>query len=312
MMWRVLLLAAVMLAPMASAQCPVPERVTAVSPAAANEISIASQNMWRFSSQEMSASQRQRRLLAWSRHLRDVLRYPHVLALQEVDSLSLLDQLAEQVVADGGPAYRAVLIEGNDTSGIDVAVMYRPPLEVASVKPLFARERDGQHWLFSRPPLQVEFSAPFSFDLLALHLRSGHGLDDVRQMARVREKRAAQARMVRRWAQSQVAEGKALMLIGDFNSAPGRDDYAVPLSILDTPPFWSAWQAIPVEQQFSYIYRCQRQAIDHILLSPKLRSRLVRAEVSRGNAGRYRTLNAAQGAGEVVSDHDALLVYLRY
>jgi hypothetical protein len=46
-------------------------------------------------------------------------------------------------------------------------------------------------------------------------------------------------------------------------------------------------------------------------LSPALRARMSRAEVSRGNAGRYRTLNGAQGAGEVVSDHDAVLVYLR-
>lgn len=313
MIWRILLLlAAIMLAPMLPAQCPVPEHVAAVSAAAEQEISIASQNMWRFSTKEMSVAQRQQRILAWSRHLREVLRYPHVLAVQEVDSLSLLDALAQQIVDDGGPSYQSLLVDGNDVSGIDVAVMFRAPLEVASVKPLFAKERDGRHWLFSRPPLHVEFRAPFSFDLLVLHLRSGRGLDDVRQGPRVRQKREAQARMVRRWAQAQVAEGRPLMLVGDLNSAPGSDDYAVPLSILDQPPFWSAWQAVPAGQRFSYIYRCRQQTIDHILLSPKLRSRLVRAEVSRGNAGRYRTLNGTQGAGEVVSDHDALLVYLRH
>ncbi|MEE4249320.1 MAG: endonuclease/exonuclease/phosphatase family protein [Alcanivoracaceae bacterium] len=306
-----LLLAATMLSPVLPAQCPVPERVTAVSAAAQQEISIASQNMWRFSTREMPTARSQQRIQAWSRHLREVLNYPHVLALQEVDSLSLLEALAQQIIDDGGPSYQALLVEGNDVSGIDVAVMFREPLAVAHAGPLFATQQDGQHWLFSRPPLHVEFNAPFSFDLLALHLRSGHGLSDVRQGPRVREKREAQARMVRRWAQARVAQGRPLLLIGDLNSAPGSDDYSVPLNILDKPPFWSAWQAVPAEQRFSYIYRCQRQAIDHILLSPKLRNRLLRAEVSRGNAGRYRTLNGTQGTGEVVSDHDALLVYLQ-
>ena len=305
------LFAFALLTPALRAQCLVPESISTVSAAGAQEISIASQNMWRFSSQEMTAEQRRQRTTAWARHLREVLNYPHVLALQEVDSLTLLDALAQHIVDDGGPSYQSLLLEGNDVSGIDVAVMFRAPLQVARVTPLFASQRDGRHWLFSRPPLHVEFSAPFSFDLLALHLRSGHGLDDVRQGPRVREKRAAQARMVRSWAQARVAQGRPVMLIGDLNSAPGSDDYAVPLSILDQPPFWSVWQSVPAGQRFSYIYRCNPQAIDHILLSPKLRSRVVRAEVSRGNAGRYRTLNGTQGAAEVVSDHDALLVYLQ-
>ncbi|MDF1629030.1 MAG: endonuclease/exonuclease/phosphatase family protein [Alcanivoracaceae bacterium] len=313
MIWRgALVLAMVMLAPVLPAQCPVPEHIVSASAAAQREVSIATQNMWRFSSKEMSAVQSQQRIKAWSRHVQNVLRYPHVIALQEVDSLSLLQALAQQIVDDGGPAYQSLLVEGNDVSGIDVAVMYRSPMEAAQAKPFFSTQRDGGSWLFSRPPLHVEFSKPFPFDLLALHLRSGHGLDDVRRGPRVRHKREAQARMVRGWAQARIAEGRPLMLIGDFNSAPGSDDYAVPLGILDQPPLWSAWQAVIQDQRFSYIYRCQPQAIDHILLSPKLRSRLVRAEVSRGNAGRYRLLNGSQGTAEVVSDHDALLVYLSY
>ncbi|MCC1496528.1 endonuclease/exonuclease/phosphatase family protein [Alcanivorax sp. 1008] len=313
MIWtRVLVLAMAMLAPALPAQCPVPEHIVAVSAAAEREISIATQNMWRFSSKEMSPVQSQQRIKAWSRHIQSVLRYPHVIALQEVDSLSLLEALAQRIVDDGGPAYQSLLVEGNDVSGIDVAVMYRSPMEVAQVKPFFSTQRDGSSWLFSRPPLQVEFSKPFPFALLALHLRSGHGLDDVHRGPRVRQKREAQARMVRGWAQARVAEGRPLMLIGDLNSAPGSDDYAVPLGILDQPPLWSVWQAVTQEQRFSYIYRCQPQAIDHILLSPKLRSRLVRAEVSRGNAGRYGLLNGSRGTAEVVSDHDALLVYLSY
>lgn len=294
------------------AQCDVPEQIRAVSPAAADELTVASQNLWRFSPREMSASQRPKRVAAWSRHLREVLRYPHIVVVQEVASLALLEALAEQVSSEGGPRYQPLLVRGNDHSGIDVAVLLREPVTVARVTPLFATQRDGQHWLFSRPPLHVEISTPFAFDLVALHLRSGHGLDDVRRGDWVQRKRAAQAKMMGGWAQEKIAEGKALMLIGDLNSAPGDDIYAQPLNILQQAPLWSAWQALPEADRFSYVYRCQRQAIDHILLSPKLHQRVRRAEVSRGNAGNYHELYDGQGSSKVVSDHDALVVYLKH
>jgi endonuclease/exonuclease/phosphatase family metal-dependent hydrolase len=292
--------------------CPVPDQVVPVAAAAERELTVATQNLWRLVSAELSAEQQQARLGAWSRHLREVLSYPHILVVQEVDTLALLEALAAQVQADGGPRYRSLLIDGNDPSGIDVAVLVRDPVQVGKVEALFARQRQGAHWLFSRPPLHVEIVAPIRFDLLALHLRSGHGLDDRQRAARVRATREAQARMVRRWAEGRMASGHAVLLAGDLNSAPTADDYGVPLAILDQPPLWSAWQKVPEPERFSYIYRCQRQAIDHLLLSPSLRERVVRAEVSRGNAGRYRTLYGSGGAAAVVSDHDALKVYLRF
>jgi endonuclease/exonuclease/phosphatase family metal-dependent hydrolase len=296
----------------AAARCPVVDEVIAVPAATPSEIAVATQNLWRLSERELTTAGKTSRLAAWSRHLRDVLRYPHVLVVQEVDTLAMLQALTAQIVADGGPVYQAVLIDGNDPSGIDVALLYREPVKIDPVKPLFAREQQGKDWLFSRPPLHVQIREPFAFDLLALHLRSGHGLHDPEQGPRVRSKREAQAKRIRQWSLSRLAEGRALMLIGDINSAPGDDAFAVPIKILDQPPFWSVWEKLPQADRFSYIYRCQRQAIDHILLSPALRERVVRAAVSRGNAGRYRTLNATQGGVEVVSDHDAVLVYLRH
>lgn len=313
MMWRrgcgLVLLAA--LSSASPASCPVPEQLSAVSAPAQQEISVATQNLWRLTAKEMSQAQRRKRLAAWSRHIRDVLQFPHILVVQEIDTLAMLKALTEQISDDGGPRYQPLLLEGNDQSGIDVAMLYRPPIRVGEVRALFATEQRSGSWLFSRPPLHVEILEPFPFELLALHLRSGHGLNDAAEQGRVRDKRRAQARQIRDWSLSRLAQGKALMLIGDFNSAAGTDSYAEPLAILDQPPFVSAWQSIPAEQRFSYIYRCRRQAIDHILLSPALQVRITRAEASRGNAGRYRTLNGAQGAGEVVSDHDALLVYLK-
>ena len=306
---RVLLLAVLLvwLSP-AGARCVVPEQVRPVSVAADGELALATQNLWRLAEAELTDAEQDARLKAWSRHLRDVLRYPHVIAVQEVDTLAMLESLAARIAADGGPAYRAVLAEGNDPSGIDVAVLYRDPVRVASVQPLFAREQLGRDWLFSRPPLQLEISEPFPFDMLALHLRSGRGLLD---NPRVAVKRRAQATRIRDWALARLAEGRPVLLAGDLNSDVDGELFGEPLRILEQPPFWSAWQAVPASERFSYFYRCQPQAIDHLLLSPALRQRHIRTEVSRGNAGRYRVLHGGKGAGAVVSDHDALVVYVR-
>ena len=99
------------------------------------------------------------------------------------------------------------------------------------------------------------------------------------------------------------------MLIGDFNTAPDAGAFSEPFEYLDRPPLRSHWSAVPQEDRFTYIYRCQRQAIDHAFLSPRLHARLQRAAVTRGNAGRFRTLYY-QGGTHVVSDHDAIGVYL--
>lgn len=307
--WLALLL--VLSLPLA-ARCPVPENIVPVAAATDAELAIATQNLWRLMESGVAPVQQQERINAWARHLRDVLRYPHLLVVQEVENQALLERLAAAVRANEGPQYHVHLIEGNDSSGIDVAVLSRAPIETGKVSALFATDRQGRHWLFSRPPLKVEIVAPIPFQLVALHLRSGHGLDSTRDGPRVRATREAQARQIRRWAEGRMAEGTPLLLAGDFNSAPVDGDYGVPLRILDQPPLWSAWQKVPPTERFSYIYRCQRQAIDHLLLSPKLVPRVSRAAVTRGNAGRYRTLHGSGGLGEVVSDHDALVVYLKH
>lgn len=53
-------------------------------------------------------------------------RGPDIVALQEVENLSILERLADEYLAGSG--YRAVLLEGDDERGIDVAYLTRLPL----------------------------------------------------------------------------------------------------------------------------------------------------------------------------------------
>lgn len=298
----------------AEPQCRIDEPARVLAPARSEEISIATQNLWRLSAAEQAPPLVAQRLRRWAEHVDSVLGLPHVLVLQEVDSDALLQRLVEQIVARGGPRYESWLIEGQPPAAMDVAVLTRAPVQVAEVRALFASERHGQHWLFSRAPLRLVLAEPLPMVLLALHLRSGRGLRHPERGTWVQAKRRAQAEALRQQVLTELTAGRQVLVAGDFNSAPvdqGGERYAEPWSILARPPLFSAWQQLPPAEHFSYRYRCQVQAIDHLLLSPGLAERLSRVAVSRGHAGRYDALYGGAGAGRVLSDHDALKIYLR-
>lgn len=302
----------------ANAGCepPAPER--SVRPAGDGEFMIATLNLWRLRDTDrdarydepLPAPVLERRLDALAWHIRETLAAPHLLALQEVENETLLNRLARTIADQGGPRYRVHLREGHDPSGIDVGLMARDPVTVAGVDALFASREQGSHWLFSRPPLHASVSAPVPLDLVVVHLRSGRGLDQEGESARVRARRRAQAQALRDWARARRQAGRAVVVAGDINSA-GEGVYGEPLAILMETPLRSVWQRLPVQQRYSHVYRCREQAIDNILYNDRVAGWVSGADVSRGNAGRYKSLHAGEGGGEVVSDHDSPVLYLR-
>ena len=298
------------------ASCPVVDTVRALPEPAQGELLVASQNLWNLMAPGPQGRNRptpealSARLDALATYVLDVLSAPHILAVQEVESLALLEALAERINASGGPRYQAWLLTGHDPSGIDVGVLARAPVSGVTVRQVFQGERNLGHWLFHRPPLHVTVEAPFALELLIVHNRSGHGLDDARRSRQVTARRLAQAKALRGWALARISDGAPLMLIGDFNTAPDAGAFSAPFDYLDRPPLHSHWSAVPQPDRFTYLHRCQRQAIDHAFLSPRLKARLQRAAVTRGNAGRFRTLHD-HGGTQVVSDHDGIGIYLK-
>lgn len=267
---------------------------------AEHEWAFVSQNLWHFND-DISV----KRLQAVAAYVRNHLRSPHLLALQEVGSHDILQQLADVIRGQGGPEYQTWLIPGPDAGSMHLGVMVRKPLRVSRIEALFTQQgnRTSRN-LYQRPPLLVELSHP-KMQVINVHQRSGIGLPQ----KSVKEQRHQQAVLLFEWIKQKHQEGHEIMLLGDVNSHLAADVFGEPLALLNRWPLHNAWQLAPEEERFSYIYRCQRQAIDHVLLTPKLWQRAQRAVVSRGNAGRYRPLYASKGV-TVVSDHDAVGVYL--
>jgi len=293
--------------------CPVPREIRAAPPAPAGEVSMATFNLWNHlghsrNGRPLASELVQTRSREIARWIRTVLGAPHLVALQEIGAQSILDQLTEEIRRQGGPDYSSRISETNDPSGIRLGILYRNPVKAGTSRALFADRRQGTHWLFSRPPLWVEISEPLSLDLVVMHLRSGREL----HRSRVQQKRKAQADYLARWMRERKYAGHQVILVGDMNSAPDTGDYAEPYNVLMQKGWFSAWERVAEEDRFSYIFKCQRQAIDHILVPESLRDKLTRAAVTRGNAGRYEELFAREAPRAVISDHDALLVYFRY
>ncbi len=186
-----------------------------------------------------------------SAYLREVLRSPDVVAMQEVENLSILQALATQIAADGGPTYQAFLTEGNDIGGIDVGYL----VNTARVSVVAVEQRLGaETWddpgngpgtlLHDRPPLLltadfVGNGRPFRFQVVNNHTRSrgcvdfvtgGLGCTSVNDSNRVRAKRFVQARAIATLVQDlQTVPPTAaipLIVIGDHNAYQFSDGYA--------------------------------------------------------------------------------------
>ena len=145
----------------------------------------------------------------------------------------------------------------------------------------------------------VQLAAPIKASLVIVHMRSGLKLEDKRKGKNIQEKRRRQAQTLRDWMLQQNQQ--PVLVVGDFNSAFGDEIYQQPIEILQQPPFASAWQRLPEQERFSYIYQCRPQAIDNILYSDVLAERVLKVAVIRGHAGdQYRLYK--KPAPSLVSD----------
>ncbi len=225
-------------------------------------------------------------------YIRDVLGNPDILAVEEVESIVVLNDLAADILADSGVVYTAQLIEGNDIGTIDVGFLLRDTVSVNAVTQLGAAEIntfDGSI-LHDRPPLLLEASyngngMPFDVGVFVIHSRSLSGIDDSVDGPRVRSKRLQQAQSIATMAQSFQTNNAnvPMILVGDFNAFEFTDGYvdfigqirglAVPADNLlsDTnitnPPLSNQVLSLPAGDRHSFNFRGSSQVLDHALTS---------------------------------------------
>lgn len=194
-----------------------------------------------------------------SRQIREQLKSPMVVAVQEVEKQGALDALANKINADLGIGssftYAAHVgdIENLDGGHQNVGFLIRSDVNVLSLTQL----NTTQTWTFNgspqgevmdRPPyllratVELVSGAPFEFAVMALHQRSLSGIDNlstsvdpdnspltyIQNAHRVRQKRLYQAALTAQGIQQfQSANPDVpLYVLGDFNAYTASDGYA--------------------------------------------------------------------------------------
>jgi endonuclease/exonuclease/phosphatase family metal-dependent hydrolase len=294
-------------------------------PGAADEVTIASFNVLNLTEDSDWLDVQFPKL---ARYVVERLGGPDIVALQEVGSLTLLndlnffiDQLAPEL------NYRTYLIPSSGR--INLAYLIRDHIQVESVRQLGNSERlstGGR--LHDRPPLLLEALLPTQpstpVSVLNLHVRSLNGIEGS-DPGFVRRKRYEQALSIARMVQDRQAEN--LIVLGDYNALPYTDGYVdvvaqiggtatlgaeYPVTAIVQPPLTNSFPLFQaLDEQYSFVFRGSAQQIDHCLTNDLADLRISELAFARGNADASYAFYTNPNIATRASDHDGLVLYLR-
>jgi hypothetical protein len=301
----------------------------------AGELTVATQNLERLDRADTDPPFATR-LGKLSRQIRLVLGAPDVVAVQEVQDLATLADLASRIRADD-PAihYAARHQEAPDADELDVGFLVRDTVDVLSVTQIGANaifSFDGS-LLNDRPPLVLEavwrdHDPPLPLTVVAVHQRSLIGIDDPQDGQRVRRKRHEQALWLAGWIQQRQGErpDERLIVIGDFNAFEFTDGYVdvmgqvtgrpdprgalIPTVPLLDPPLTDWAASLPAAERYSYVWEGDAELLDHVLTSRAADPWVATVAASRGNADAPEALDDDPATAARSSDHDGLVLYL--
>jgi predicted extracellular nuclease len=327
----------------------------------ATELTIASFNMERFfdttndpatSDVVLTQAAFDGRLNKASLAIRNVLNSPDVIGVEEMEAglsvdNSILQAVADKVNTDAGTPndYQAYLARGNDPGGINVGFLVRSSrVAVFTV----TQYNKNEQWvdptdsvsknLNDRPPLVLRATIPqvggtFSFTVIANHLRSLNGVDDLTS-AHTRVKKQKEAESLATLIHSFETNGDPnqvapydnnIVSLGDYNAfefndgycdvvgtvlgAPAPADQVVqPTATISTNMF-DLIGFVTTSQKYSYSFDGDAQAIDHELVNRSMLARFTRLAYGRMDADFPEAFRNDTNRPERLSDHDPSVAY---
>ncbi|HEX2640480.1 MAG TPA: hypothetical protein VHL50_07910 [Pyrinomonadaceae bacterium] len=290
----------------------------------------------------------QRRLKKVSVAVRDLMKSPDVIGVEEVENLATLKRLAEKINADSvaagnpDPKYTAYLVDGNDGRGIDSGFLVKSSrIKVVETKQFGKDEKfdnpstNGEIYLNDRPPLMLRASIddtksgkPFEFTVVVNHLKSFLGYSDPRQRDGVREKKKLQAEFLAKWvdARQKADPNERIILLGDFNfyqfndgvmdvigtikgKPAGKDAVQITSDDLVTRDLVDLVDSIDQKQRYSFVYDGNTQVLDHMLINDPLIKHVAGFGYLRVNADYPEAYRNDDSRPERFSDHDPAVAY---
>lgn len=293
----------------------------------------------------------QKRIGKVSVAVRDYLQMPDVFAVIEAENLNVLKKLAAKINADAvaagkpDPKYEAFLFEGNDGRGIDCGFLVKTSrVAVVSAKQFGKDEKytnprtKKDDILNDRPPIMVEVTIkdpktnqPFALTVVANHLKSFRGVDDLKDGPNVRMKKKLQAESLAKWVndRQKANPNERILLVGDFNAfqfsdglvdqigtikgtpAP-KDAVMLASDDLVNPDLVNLVDYIKADQQYSYIFDGNAQILDHFIANQAMKRHLAGFGYLRVNADFPQAFRADGGRVERFSDHDVAVGYFTF
>jgi len=288
------------------------------------------------------------RLQKASLAIRTVVRSPDILGVVEVENLTILERLAARINADAvaageaDPQYVAYLEEGNDIGGIDSGLLVKSSRvhvigveQIGKTATYVSPDDPSQPLLMNdRPPLVLRAGVrdPVSLSELDVtvivnHLRSLSGVDGD-DGVRIRAKRRAQAEFLANLIQARQSTERVIS-VGDYNAFPFNDGFvdsigtikgqptpadqvALASPDLVDPNLTSLGDALGPQQQYSFVFDGNAQALDHILVNDLALRRFSRLAYARSDADFPESLRGDATRPERLSDHDAIVAYFSF
>lgn len=296
-------------------------RAAPLAHASTGEFTVASMNVERFaddvddagvSDPVLSTEAYQGRLRKFELAAGTILGFPEIIAVQEVEKLSVLEAMAARL---GG--YGAYLEEGNDPSSIDVGFLVKTSrVAVRSVRQYgkdttYVRPDGRIEILNDRPPLVLRavIDGRRMFTVVVNHLRSKTDIDDPVAGARIRLKRRLQAEFLRDLLLSLRNETpeEAIVAVGDFNSFQFESDTMGVLAAGGLTENLTNW--LRTDHNYSYLFNGVAQTLDHVLVTAAARPLVSRIAYGRTNASFPEALETDYTRAERLSDHEPVLAY---
>lgn len=230
--------------------------------------------------------------------------YPDIIALQEVENIGVLEDLV--ALPQMRITYQPVLLEGDDSRGIDNGYLVKEGVEIISVtqQPV----PDGS---LSRHPLILEVSIPLLDGMLELILINNHFSSMSGGEASTEPRRLSQASWVAGLAEEILNErpDANVVVLGDLNSFYE----SAPMDALRTVGLNHVYEFNEAQgdpRPYTYIFEGESETLDHILLSPDLFGDVIAVEALHINAD-FPLPQPTDSTARRISDHDPLVVTLK-
>lgn len=248
------------------------------------------------------------------------LNSPNIISFNEIENKRTLTDLLNQPALKA-LGYKGIIRPSNDLRGITTAVIYRGPLTVTKVESVNPEEsfigdpaygQKNRSLLYARPPLVVDFKVSGTSQALdgishltvvVNHFKSKLGGDGP-EPRRQRQGEFLGEYLDRRGGQNPKKE---TIVIGDLNATYSDGAYQKLARRKDgSVRFYDSLKTVPDSERYTYVYRGQKNLLDHLMTTGKLRLHSVsipHIDTIKG-AAKYK-LDPTTVVG--ISDHDPIL-----